>query len=85
MKVYQLAWVPDHSKGKPPKDEHFIMRAPEPLIPKSVYDTANEYALNIVTSLARRFPAVDGWQPLPDLFGKLTQIDNMTTKEVKEL
>jgi hypothetical protein len=80
MKVYQLAWVPDPSKGKLAKDEHFIMRAPEPLVPKSVYDAANEYALNIVTSLARRYPVVDGFQPLPDLLGKLTQIDNMTAR-----
>jgi hypothetical protein len=42
--------------------------------------TADGYALLLVNSLARRFPAVTGWQPLPDLMGKLTQIDNMTCK-----
>jgi hypothetical protein len=42
--------------------------------------TADGYALLLVDSLARRFPAVEGFRPLPDLLGKLTQIDNMTAK-----
>jgi hypothetical protein len=39
---------------------------------------ANEYALMLVTHLAKRFGAVPAWRPLPDLLGKLTQIDNLT-------
>lgn len=44
------------------------------------YRNCNRYALSIVKSLAKRFPAVPTWQPLDDLMGKLTQIDNMTAK-----
>jgi hypothetical protein len=44
------------------------------------YRACNEYALRLVKSLAKRFPAVPTWQPLDDLLGKLTQIDNMTAK-----
>jgi hypothetical protein len=45
-----------------------------------LYRACNEYALMLVKSLAKRFPAVPTWQPLDDLLGKLTQIDNMTAK-----
>jgi hypothetical protein len=41
---------------------------------------ANEYALRIVLSLAARFPAVEGFHALPDLYGRLSQIDNMTCR-----
>ena len=41
---------------------------------------ANEYALRLVLSLAARFPAVEGFQAFPDLYGRLSQIDNMTCK-----
>lgn len=44
------------------------------------YDECNRYAFSLVQSLAARFPAVPGFRPLPDLMGKLTQIDNMTAK-----
>jgi hypothetical protein len=44
------------------------------------YQKANEYALRLVLSLAARFPAVEGFQALPDLYGRLSQIDNMTCK-----
>ena len=44
------------------------------------YRICNRYAADLVNSLARRFPAVPTWQPLDDLLGKLTQIDNMTAK-----
>lgn len=44
------------------------------------YRACNLYALTLVKSLAKRFPAVPTWQPLDDLMGKLTQIDNMTAK-----
>lgn len=47
---------------------------------KANYDVCNQYALTLVLSLARRFPAVDGFQPMPDLYGKLSQIDNMTAR-----
>lgn len=42
------------------------------------YRNCNLYAESLVKSLAKRFPAVPTWQPLDDLMGKLTQIDNMT-------
>lgn len=41
---------------------------------------ANEYALRLVLSLASRFPATEGFRALPDLDGRLTQIDNMTCR-----
>jgi hypothetical protein len=41
---------------------------------------ANEYALRLVLSLAARFPATEGFQALPDLYGRLSQIDNMTCR-----
>lgn len=44
------------------------------------YDECNQYALRLVVWLAERFPAVENWQPLPDLIGKLTQIDNMVSR-----
>ena len=44
------------------------------------YQTCNEYALRLVLSLASRFPAVEGFHAFPDLYGKLSQIDNMTCK-----
>jgi hypothetical protein len=47
---------------------------------QSRYDRANEYALNLVIALARKYPAVEGFKPFDDLLGKLTQIDNMTCK-----
>lgn len=31
----------------------------------------------LTCALASRFPAVAGWQPLPDAFGMLSQMDNM--------
>lgn len=46
----------------------------------SDYDACNRYALQLVTYLAERFPAVENWKPLPDLMGKLTQIDNMVAR-----
>ena len=49
-------------------------------IAQSRYDRANEYALTLVTALARKYPAVEGFKPFDDLLGKLTQIDNMTCK-----
>jgi hypothetical protein len=42
------------------------------------FQRANEYALRLVLSLAARFPAVEGFHSFPDLYGRLTQIDNMT-------
>ena len=44
------------------------------------YQKANEYALRLVLSLASRFPAVEGFHALPDLYGRLSQIDNMTCR-----
>ena len=44
------------------------------------YQKANEYALRLVLSLASRFPATEGFQALPDLYGRLSQIDNMTCR-----
>ena len=44
------------------------------------YQKCNEYALRLCLSLASRFPAVEGFHPFPDLYGKLSQIDNMTCK-----
>lgn len=41
---------------------------------------ANEYALRLVLSLAARFPATEGFHALPDLYGRLSQIDNMTCR-----
>ncbi|HXN96025.1 MAG TPA: hypothetical protein VN879_16085 [Candidatus Acidoferrales bacterium] len=41
---------------------------------------ANEYALRLVLTLAARFPAVEGFHALPDLDGRLSQIDNMTCR-----
>ena len=41
------------------------------------YDEAHRYALNLVTAMARDFPAVPEWQPLEDVTGMLMQIDNM--------
>lgn len=39
-----------------------------------------EYARRLATSLANEhWPDNTGWEPLPDLMGVLTQIDNMTT------
>lgn len=40
----------------------------------------NQYALRLCLSLASRFPAVEGFHPFSDLYGKLSQIDNMTCK-----
>lgn len=40
--------------------------------------SADAYALMLVTNLAKRYGAVPEWRPLPDLVGKLTQIDNIT-------
>ena len=48
--------------------------------PTATYDACNRYALELVLSLARRFPAVEGFKPYPDLYGKLSQIDNMTCR-----
>lgn len=43
-------------------------------------DESYSYARRLATSLAKRhWPENDGWQPLPDLLGVLTQIDNMCT------
>jgi hypothetical protein len=44
------------------------------------FQRANEYALRLVLSLAARFPATEGFQALPDLYGRLSQIDNMTCR-----
>ena len=39
-----------------------------------------EYAKRLAESLAREhWPENTGWEPLPDLLGVLTQLDNMTT------
>ena len=43
--------------------------APEP--------SADQYALTLLETLVNKFGRPDGWQPLPDLLGKLTQIDNV--------
>ena len=40
-------------------------------------DQADAYADRLVKWLAMRYPAVQAWEALPTLQGKLTQIDNM--------
>jgi hypothetical protein len=41
-------------------------------------DRVTRYANQLVVALAKDYPAVEGWQPLPDAYGMLMQIDNMT-------
>lgn len=44
------------------------------------YDDALKYAQALASFLVKKhFPDNTRWAPLPDLFGVLTQIDNMTT------
>lgn len=40
-------------------------------------DAANRYALALLETLVDKFGRPEGWQPLPDVLGKLTQIDNV--------
>ena len=47
---------------------------------RSELQRANEYTLRLVLSLAARFPATEGFHALPDIYGRLSQIDNMTCK-----
>lgn len=43
-------------------------------------ETAYGYARRLAESLAsKHWPENVGWEPLPDLIGVLSQIDNMTT------
>lgn len=43
-------------------------------------DAAYRYACELANALRRKhFPEVPNWKPLDDVFGVLTQIDNMTT------
>jgi hypothetical protein len=43
-------------------------------------DAAVAYATRLAQSLVSQYyPGNTGWQPLPDLYGLLTQIDNATT------
>jgi hypothetical protein len=41
-------------------------------------DRVTRYANQLVVALAKDYPAAEGWQPLPDAYGMLMQIDNMT-------
>lgn len=42
-------------------------------------DAANRYALRLLETLVDKFGRPPGWQPLPDILGKLTQIDNVVS------
>lgn len=45
---------------------------------------AHRWATELAASMAKKhFPEVPQWQPLPDLLGVITQIDNMTTGLVR--
>lgn len=52
--------------------------------PQAQGEAAKKYAENLCISMARKFyPEVTQFEPLDDLFGLLTQIDNMTTGLVR--
>jgi hypothetical protein len=48
-----------------------------PAQPPPAVDEAHLYASNLLESLVEKYGRPPGWQPLPDLLGKLTQIDNV--------
>lgn len=73
--VIDLAYVPHRSLVE---DNDRLRKQRDALTAELA--AANDYALRLVKSLAQRFPAVEGFQPMPDLYGKLSQIDNMTCK-----
>jgi hypothetical protein len=47
---------------------------------KREQDEALKYATQLATSLANKhWPEIPQWKPLPDLYGVISQIDNMST------
>lgn len=61
------------------------LRSPEQGCTSKEYDDALKYATNLCVLLAEKhFDANPSWRPLPDLYGVISQIDNMTSALVRD-